>query len=897
VPTHEEVGDELQAEIEFDGEHPDSWSVGDGESVKYAAVLRGRERSDELTNTANWELIGWAATIGQDLGKEKDEIVADLEAHPTPQYGFDPNRARREVRREYAKAEAGHATVPSVQRLKEHGLLPDDYVDLDELGTDDRLTGKQKWEAWSDAREAGKVGEDSIVPTAALEYLARENGWYDFSALPDGDDVTLPAKAHNKALWWVKDQWWEPEEHGQHEETEATARNYKSAETTVYTWEDIRYIYDKATQNKGRQAARNLLSKRYDVITPKGTDELLVYNSDTGVYTDNTSRLRVEIYDGLGDKWTRREKNEIIAGLKQSETIHPSEMNGRGVFDDPHICVNNGVLNLFTKEPKPHSPEYYYRERVPVTYDPEADTDPYESFLDEITDREADKKAMLEMVGHALTPDAHERKWKKFLILTGDTDNGKSVFFNRVRDLLDGPDGEEENVASVTLAKMSQSSKDFSKYSMYGNMANIAGEINGKKIRNTADIKDITGGDKMELEPKGKDSFFDTVNTTLMFAANDPPIIGERDKKAIATRIVPVELPYTFVENPTGDYEKAMVPEAELEERLSTEAALSGFLNLALDGIQRLRKNNGDVSLPESRMERLDRYEKSADPMKEFAKECLTNHPNDYIVKADVTTIYEEYATDQGYELGSNTHDNLHEALRGTHALDYSQSYPTNPDYSDTTLSLRGWDDRKYVVDRVTLTDTGREYAQAAGLVVEESDNDVKSILDMGTGMHDGPFRATIAEQIDPPEWLEGKGHLVDDDGGIMPYVVEAGSPLAGIGEGETVLMERVKIEKRNDVPTVALSGVTDVTTDTESPTGPATDDQQNSLQTATDGGTATQQVRRYIKTECSSGETLKTAQVAGDTGIDPESVQSALETIKEEDSLLEAGGDGYVVL
>ncbi len=911
VPDHNDVGKELQASIEFDGDDPQDWDIGDGESVKYAAVLRGRERSDELPNTANWELIGWAATIGQSLGKDQDEIVADLRAHPTPQYGFDEQRARNETRREYRKARDGHATVPSVERLKRHGLLPTDYVDLDELHTDSTLSGETAWSVWSEARKTGRVGEDSIVPSVALEHLARERGYYDFESLPedtplpssDSEEDYLPPKAHNAALSFVKNAWWKPEEHGEHEDNEATARQYKNATGDVYTWEDIRYIYDKATKNEGRQAARNLLSDRYDVVTLMNSDELLVYDPETGVYRDDKSRIKAEIYDGLGDQWTRKEKNEILAGLRQTNTVHPRETNGRAVFDDPHICVKNGVLNLFTQTPKEHSPEYYFLDRVPVTHDPDASTDVYEEFLDTLTGRVEDKLAMLEMVGHALTPDAHERKWKKFLILTGDSDNGKSVFFNRIRDLLDGPANEEENVASVTLSKMSKN--DFSKHSMYGHMANIAGEVNGKKIRNTADIKDITGGDKMELEPKGRDSFFDTVNTTLMFAANDPPIIGERDKSAIATRIVPVELPYTFTDNPTAKYEKQKVPENDLEAELCTEEALSGFLNLALDGIQRLRENGGDVSLPESRMERLERYEQTADPMKEFGKECLANDPNDYLVKPDITSIYEEYATDNGHELGSNTNDNLHGALRGMHELDYSQSYPRAPDYSDTSLPLRGWNDRKYVVNRMTLTETGLKYAKSAGLVVEgPSDKGIESLTNAESGMHEGPFTATIAEKIDPPDWLDGKGHLVDGDGGIMPYEIEAGDVFAGIEEGERVTLERVKVEDRDGVLTAVLSGITQATTaDDESELSPAADDEQTGLtEAATDGGgfeLSKDKVTHYLKNECESGDNVTVARLAGAIDdLSPEEAKTALETIQTETDLLEAGAsEPYVVL
>jgi P4 family phage/plasmid primase-like protien len=655
------------------------------------------------------------------------------------------------------------------------------------------LSPAETWEAWAEARQRGLLDGDDVIPTKALEHIARERELYDFDALPDGVDE-LPAKAHNRSLWWVKNEWAE-DSLDLDDDEEATARTNRYRHSyDPRTWEDVRYIYAD-DKERGRAAARSLLGDRYDLMTVAGTEELQVYDPSTGTYTDETGDLRGEIYDGLGEEWSTHELNEITAGLRQKNIVQPQELNGTGI-DDPHICVKNGVLNPLTRELKDHSPEYHFVDRVPVTFDPDADTVPHEEFVDDLVDREADKKALFEMVGHALMPDANER-YKKFLILTGDADNGKSAFYARVKAVLDGPNGEENNTSSVKLAKLAQNR--FSVNSMYGSMANIAGEIDGKKIRNTAQIKDITGGDPTEIEPKGKESFFDTINTTLMFAANDPPIIGERDKEAIATRIVPINLPFAFVDNPDGPMEKEAADEAELEARLDTPEALSGLLNLALDGIERLEDNGGDVSLPEPPEERLRMYERTADPMREFGERCLENSPGDYVVKADVTTIYKEFAAAEGYEVGTNIGSVLHGVLRGVPSLNYTESRPENPDYADTDLPLRGWDERKFVVDRVTLTEEGMKYAEAAGLVVEEGEEDAvaeddlpltPAEVEISAGISDRseapPVRATVAAVWEnrygkPVAELVGENDSIDLQ--IVGYDTPEQTPLSGGAE------------------------------------------------------------------------------------------------------------------
>lgn len=698
------------------------------------------------------------------------------------------------------------------------------------------LSPAETWAAWAEARERGLLGPDDVVPAKALEHIARERDLWDFAEVPD--DAELPVGARNRALGWVNGEWADKTDAELDGDGNATARTgRRRVDATPHDWQTVRYIYEES-KDHGREAARTLLSDRYDFMTVAGGDSLQVYDPRTGVYTEDTSEVRGEIYDGLGEWWSTHELNEIQAGLRQHDVVEPQAVDAG---DDPRplVCVENGVLDPLERELHDHSPEYHFTTRVPVAYDPDADTEPYEEFLDSLVERDADRKAMVEMVGHALLPDANQR-YKKFLILTGDADNGKSQFYSRVEALLNGPDGEESNTAAVKLDKLTEN--QFAKNSMYGSLANIAGEIDGKKIRKTADLKDITGGDEVEIEPKGRDSFFDSINSTLMFAANDPPIVGERDKQAIASRIVPIELPYTFVDAPEATLEKERKPERELAERLESPEALSGFLSLALDGIARLEANQGDVSLPEPEHERLRKYERSADPMREFGERCLENAEGDYVVKADVTTIYKEYATSQGHEVSENVGRILHNVLRGVPDLNYTDSRPVAPDYSDTSLPLRGWDDRKWVISRVTLTEEGLEYAEQAGLITEEDGDtdaaDEAELADLEPGFAN--VRVTVAEKFDDhPEWQAGKGHVVDDDGNIAPYIAEGTDPLASVEEGHIVSLRRAKVEDRKGVETLVLSGVTKASTLKQETveTEPAAADGGTTTDTTDDGG------------------------------------------------------------
>jgi P4 family phage/plasmid primase-like protien len=913
-------------------------------SLDYHAVVeafyRGGGNADGYTAVLNWRLEGFAATIGEREGLSPKDVIDDLSGSYLDGTDVDQNTEHRtpeRVKYAYERAKKGRLKRPTWETLVSSGILPAEIADTwtddgETTGSPDiELTPEYGWVQWANDRLKDELGPDSIVPENALEHIAREKDLYGFDDLPE-DAEELPPKAHNRALWWVNTRWVEDVDVTTDEDGRATARPYKSRDEVVFTWEDVRYIYDDGDTKKGRQAARSLLEEKYHFMTVAGSETLQLYDEETGVFNDDTGPINAEIYDGLGDDWSTHEKREIKAGLRQKCVVQPWELNARN-RDEPFQCVENGVLNLFTRELHDHSPEFRFTSRIPVKYDPKADTTAYEEYVGELVARDADRKALFEMVGHALVPDANER-YKKFLILTGGADNGKSGFYDRVGALLNGvanQEEEESNTSSVKLAKLAQNR--FSMHAMHGSMANIAGEIDGKKIRNTANLKDITGGDQVEIEPKGRESIFDTINATLMFAANDPPILGERDKEAIASRIVPIELPYKFVDDPTTSREKQLEPERVLKERLETPEALSGFLRLALDGIDRLEENHGDVSLPESPEERLIKYERNADPMREFAEECLTNDAEDFVVKADVTTLYKEFAAQEGYEVGSAVEKVLHDVLRGAQDLNYTESRPRDPDYSDTSLPLRSWDSRKRVISRLTLTERGLELAEDAGITAEESSPDtVDSGVTPVDRLDDGEMTTITAELVQLYEenkaWYAEEGWLVDTTGAVKLIVRDQLEH--EFEEGRTYRLRNVSVHPDDDgVQSVEpIPGVTSIeeidagdgTTDPDGadwiaePVAPETageeetgDDAdpdaepvapETTSPAATDGGEAVQ-VTELVQNLLVDGvvsEPITAAAVAGKVEASPEAVEHALESIsnRREPLIAPAGGGEY---
>jgi putative DNA primase/helicase len=104
-----------------------------------------------------------------------------------------------------------------------------------------------------------------------------------------------------------------------------------------------------------------------------------------------------------------------------------------------------------------------------------------------------------------------------------------------------------------------------------------------------------------------------------------------------------VEFPYTFESDP--------VRGRELKEELTTDEALSGLLNRAIDGLGRVATMGfSEVYSPD---ELVDRYQRISDPIAEFAEECLENVPENsgwthYLPKTDVYACYTQWAEAAG---------------------------------------------------------------------------------------------------------------------------------------------------------------------------------------------------------------------------------------------------------
>lgn len=847
--------------------------------------LRSSKTGEEPSGIESWDPAYRQSKSGQSLKYSPDSgmfwDMSDFDGNTVPAFGpLDLFAAEQGIIRSPTTRLEGEDWTEAVNQAREHGAPIPEYVEgqlsevtdaVDDPG-DVEFTDARVWEIWSEERTSGELDEDSIIPAAALRHIIEREELYDLEKVPDDD--SLPDLAHNRALRWL-DRVWGPEELGieEDDDEEVTRRRQRTlTPETVYTWDDVRERY-KDNNRAGRFAAVKLLRDRYDFLVPADTEELHIYNEDLGVFELGAGyEVGRELDRNLRSHYSQHEKKEIVGRLREAvverEDLEATE------YEDHLICVENGVLNVDERELYDHSPEYKFTTYLPVRFDPDAECPKIEEFLGDITRREEDKQTLFEVLGNCLLPN-YEYEYITFLF--GGGANGKSTWLNVVRELLG-----DENTSSVDLQKLAENR--FATARLLGKWANICEELPEKKLHNTSTLKNLSGGGDIAAEKKGQDGFDFSNRAKLIFAANNPPVIADRSH-AMARRLVPIYLPYKFTDDPNDEHKDRQYG---LVDDLTTEEELSGLLNAALDGLERLRET-GDVSLPESQSERLELYERHSDHIKKFRVDCLTNEGGKRLTKDEVYNAYTAFCTA----------DDREPVAKSTF---WKQLRKTSLDVTIRRVDQNG--DRVRMVENTAFTDIGSEFAPDYSDVEEETEVDTLSSL--APGDEAVVLEGEVEEvQTETPPQIAEKAVFTDETDSVEVVVwSDANQPALEIGQAYRLKNVKAgEYEGEKNIEVSSRSGVEKIAAGTGH--APAADPGENKqIETAADGGTEAgreadqlkKQVKDLLRTEYGPAADVSVAGVAGADAIyaSPDQVATVLDDLAIKDGLLEQLEDGY---
>lgn len=361
-----------------------------------------------------------------------------------------------------------------------------------------------------------------------------------------------------------------------------------------------------------------------DYVVIEDNQQILWYN---GSYYEPIGERIIEQRTNyyLGNRMCSKYKTEVLTFIKTYGYINIK----RETLEPPVNLINlkNGILNIETKELLPHNPEYKFLNEIPVIYNPAAKIDKIKIFLENTLDIN-DIPIMQEFFGDCLQ---RSYSYKRAIMCVGERDTGKSQLLNLL-DLFLG----KENTSNVSLYELC--TDRFASIELYGKLANLCAELDPQEISHIDRFLSLTGGDWQSGQKKFQDRFKFKSYAKLIFSCNKIPDAKNKNEAFYVRWIVIVFSNQIPFEEQIEDYYKT----------ITTEEELSGLLNWALEGLDRLKEKHG-YSEHKSLEEVKDLMQKGSNPIREFVDQYIIVDPTGEIEKQELYLSYVEFCKNLKY--------------------------------------------------------------------------------------------------------------------------------------------------------------------------------------------------------------------------------------------------------
>jgi putative DNA primase/helicase len=356
-----------------------------------------------------------------------------------------------------------------------------------------------------------------------------------------------------------------------------------------------------------------------------------------GVYAEAADTSDRERREKLA-RWAVQSEGErriaAMLTLAQSESgvpVLPTQFDADGWL----LNVKNGVVDLHTGKLLPHRREDLLTKICPVSYDPEARSDLWDSFLKRILPDEELRSFVQRAMGSSCSGDTSE---EKLFFPYGPTSTGKSTFLAAIAAAL-GPDyaTTADFETFLTRERLTGSPRnDIAR--LAGKRLVISLEVEDGKHLAEALVKQLTGGDIVAARFLYHESFEFLPMFTLWLAANCRPTVRD-DDDAIWRRIL--QIPFT-VQIPESERDATV--KARLRNPQEAGAAVLAWLVQGCLAWQR-----EGLNVPAAVEQTTDEYRRQMDPVGEYLDECCICEPTAYVLKTRLLEDYQQWARTHGH--------------------------------------------------------------------------------------------------------------------------------------------------------------------------------------------------------------------------------------------------------
>ncbi|MCP4648574.1 MAG: hypothetical protein GY853_00655 [PVC group bacterium] len=318
-----------------------------------------------------------------------------------------------------------------------------------------------------------------------------------------------------------------------------------------------------------------------------------IYRKNHGVYEKLSDN---QIYDSIitefidnDIKYTRARRNVTYDFLKTSTYMsskHITEstknsvnlLNGVYFFDKTfeQLHVNNDTGESWTTQEhfQDHLnvKNYYSFNQIPVKYDKNATCPTIDKFITDVFGLE-NCAEIYEFIGYILLPHV---RYQRAIMMVGSGKNGKTTFLDMLVHFLG-----LENICAISLQDLDGR---FALINLKNKMANIVGDLSSKPLEDTGNAKRIVTDQILSGNIKNVQGIFNFENRCkMLYSVNELP--RTKDKSTAFYRRWIMKICDNVFEGENKD--------PHIYDKLTTEEEMSGLLNRALEGIERLRENNG----------------------------------------------------------------------------------------------------------------------------------------------------------------------------------------------------------------------------------------------------------------------------------------------------------------
>lgn len=407
----------------------------------------------------------------------------------------------------------------------------------------------------------------------------------------------------------------EEEQHLTDFDFEEIKRQVGDLPETDFTEQDAEQLYVLPLVVKASMEIMN----KHKFLTIEETKEMMYYKQ--GVYIRGAEILIEKEVEKMFDYKLANRHLPEIKGHIMRRTYHKQEELDA---DINIINLKNGLYKIDQNKLVKHSPKYLSVNQKDITYVKGAKPKHFGKFLKEVL-YATDIRTAIDAMAYTFHRDYDE---EVIFVLLGYGRNGKTVYTSIIT-IIHG----RNNVSNVPLTQML--SNRFALIDLENKDVNIDNELDNSTIKQTAQIKRLTGGYRQPVRVENKNvKAHDTIlYAKLFFNANRLPI-SEDTSDAFNRRVIIIAFPNRF---------DGVKEDRHLTSKLTTPEEISGIFNVLMIALRRVRKNKEIYEHTKSIEGKAIKYQMAVDPTQSFLDEAIS--PESLV--DDITekeTLYRAYS-------------------------------------------------------------------------------------------------------------------------------------------------------------------------------------------------------------------------------------------------------------